>query len=293
MAEGIALLRCDDLRLLTLTGLGGVGKTRLAIDLAHALETAYTHGATFVSLAALSNPELLPDTLLHTLGLQESSGRPSLESVKLALGAQQRLLVLDNFEQILPAAATVVDLLESCPQLTVLVTSRAPLHVRGEHLVIVPPLELDDAVVLFTERARALQANLVLTPADEAVVVDICRRLDGLPLAIELAAARGQELTPTALLAHLDRRLGLLTRGPRDLPSRQRTLRTTLEWSHELLPPGAQRLFRRLAVFRGGFTLAAAGAVDQCPGTEEVLALLGELVDYSLVQRRGERFAML
>jgi predicted ATPase/transcriptional regulator with XRE-family HTH domain len=300
-------------RLLTLIGPGGVGKTRLALAVAAALADDYADGVVFVELAPLRDPRLVPATIARSLGLHESGGRSARELLLAAVRGQQLLLVLDNFEHVLDAAPLLTELLADCPGLRLLVTSRAALRLRGEQRLVVPPLAApaDDvatldaattspAVRLFIERAQAVVPGFVLDPSNAATVAAICRRLDGLPLAIELAAARAELLGPAALLRRLERRLPLLTRGVADLPERQQTLRATLAWSHDLLGSSEQLLFRRLAVFAGGWSLEAAEAVCGRGGlpSEEVLDRLQVLVDSSLVQRLNAptseaRFGML
>ena len=262
-------------RLLTLVGPGGVGKTRLAVQAAAALHGTFAHGIWFVNLAPLQAPELVASAIAQSLGLRESGDRTLSESLKSFLYAQQLLLILDNFEHVAAAAPLVAELLTEAPGLYVLVTSRRPLHLSAEYEFAVPPLapparagpqdsdqiSRSDAVQLFVERARAVRPGFSVTHASAASVAELCRRLDGLPLAIELAAARVKLFPPVALLTRLDQRLALLTGGARDLAPRQRTLRSTIDWSHSLLSAGEQILFARLAVFVGGCTLEAAEAI--------------------------------
>lgn len=295
-------------RLLTLLGPPGIGKTRLSIEVAHAVQAAFTNGAYFIALAPLGEPALVMATLAQTLGIKENAGQPLLDGLKSALQAQRLLLVLDNFEHLLAAAPLVVELLEACPGVKALVTSRAALHVRGERLVAVSPLLLPDltqepahvklaripAVALFVERAQAVQPPFRLTAQNAAAVAAICVRLDGLPLAIELAATRVKLLPPAALLARLEQRLAVLTEGGRDLPPRHRTLRSAIAWSYALLDESEQRLFRGLGVFVGGCTLAAAEAVlaaDQMASlpAHPVLDGLTSLIDKSLLKQEQGR----
>jgi predicted ATPase len=270
-----ALLEGEDVRLVTLTGAGGSGKTRLALHAAAESIDAFPNGVWLVSLEAVDDPALLLPTIAQTLGLYETGDRPLDEAVKDHLADQRVLLILDNFEQLLDASRTVSDLLGGTPRLKVLVTSRAPLRVAAEHVVPVPPLLLPDpaslpglealsqyeAVVLFVERAQAVAPAFAVTDENAPAVAELCVRLDGLPLAIELAAARVKLLPPQALLARLGQRLELLRGGARDRPERQQTLRATLDWSFDLLGEEEQRLFGRFSVFGGGFRLEAAEVV--------------------------------
>jgi predicted ATPase/class 3 adenylate cyclase/Tfp pilus assembly protein PilF len=261
--------------LVTLTGPGGTGKTRLALQVAADLREHFPDGVNFVSLAPIRDPGLVIPTVGQALGLREGGGRSFHEAVTTHLKEKRQLLVLDNFEQVLPAAPDVASLLAECRSLTVLVTSRALLHLGSERELAVPPLALPDpsrvssteglgqyaAIRLFVQRARDARASFRLTDENAKTVANICRRLDGLPLAIELAAAQTRWLSPRALLDRLDRRLPVLTGGARDLPQRQRTLRDTIAWSYDLLDETEQRLFRQLSVFVGGFVLVAADGV--------------------------------
>jgi predicted ATPase len=289
------LLSRNGLRLVTLTGPGGIGKTRLALAVAEQLGDAFPDGIVFVSLAAIRAPELVPAAIAQAFDVREAGQQSFVDGIASAVGGQRLLLALDNFEQVLDAAPVVNELLDTCPRLTVLVTSRAALHLSGEQLVLVPPLRVPDpertlpldqllqvdAVRLFVERARSARDDFALSDANVAVIGGICARLDGLPLALELAAARVRVLSPQALLAHLEHRLRLLTGGPHDQPARLQTLRDTIDWSYDLLSSDEQRLFRQLAVFVGGWTLEAAEAV--CGGGLDVLDGLDVLVDHSLV----------
>jgi predicted ATPase len=311
------LTRREGVRLVTLTGPGGVGKSRLAVEVAGRLAPDYADGVRFVDLAAVPAAELVAAAIAASLGLSTSSSR-LIGDLQAYLRPRRLLLVLDNFEQVMGAAGLVAGLLGASPGVAVLVTSRTVLRLTGEHEFPVPTLlvpetgaglDADDdlrryaSVRLFTERAHSSAAGFELTSANADAVAEICRRLDGLPLAIELAAARVRLLPPQALLARLDDRMGLLTAGPRDLPERQRTLRNTLAWSFDLLSPAEQALFARLGVFAGTFDLpaveaVAAGAAPADPGQpEQVIDTLSSLVDTSLVQPRtrdGEtRFRLL
>jgi len=285
-------------RLLTLTGPGGVGKTRLALAAAAQLGPDYGDGVVFVDLAPLRDHRLVPATIARVLGVRESGGRSAHDLLLEHLRERQLLLVLDNFEHLLQAAPLLPELLQQCPRLALLVTSRAALRLGPEQRCPVAPLatpreHLDDeigaspAVQLFVARARVVAADFGLDPHNAEAIAAICRRLDGLPLAIELAAARVGLLRPDTLLRRLEHRLPLLTAGAPDLPERQQTLRATLAWSHDLLDPAAQVLFRRLAVFAGGGTLEAAEAIcaDARLPADATLEALQTLVDSSLVQR--------
>ncbi|MBV9354807.1 MAG: AAA family ATPase, partial [Chloroflexi bacterium] len=288
-------------RLVTLIGPGGVGKTRLAVAAAAGLRAAYPDGVAFVDLAPLREARLVAASIARTLGLRQAGGRHGYETLLAHLRARRMLVVLDNFEQVLDAAPLLPELLRWCPQLTLLVTSRRALRVQGERRVLVPPLaNVPDgpaaslttvaaapAVQLFVQRAQAVSSDLALDASNAASVAGICRQLDGIPLAIELAAARVVLFRPEALLRRLERRLPVLTGGPVDLPERQQTLSATLAWSHDLLEPAEQLLFRRLAVFAGGWTLEAAEAVcadGDLPATD-ILGCLDGLLDSSLVRR--------
>jgi non-specific serine/threonine protein kinase len=302
-------------RLISLTGPGGIGKTRLAMAVATEVADGFPDGVAWLPLAAITDPDLVLPGIARALGVAEGRGRGALEAVIAALRDRQMMLVLDNFEQVAAAGSQVTDLLLGCPRLVVLVTSRETLRVRGEYAVPVPPLALSapddsDAVTLFVDRATAVQPGFALEPANATAIAEICARLDGLPLAIELAAARVTHLSLETLRARMDRRLPLLTGGARDLPARQRTLRDAIAWSYDLLSLDERALLRRLSVFTDGFTLDAAEAVGGCipegggaegskdhPSTA-VLNMLGSLVDKSLVRheqdgRRDSRYRLL
>lgn len=296
------VLRRSEVRLLTLIGTGGVGKTRLAQAVAAALSDDFADGVCFVTLAPVSDPERVIPTIAQAVGFWEAGDRPLLEQVQDVLRDRHLLLLLDNFEQVLPAAPLLVDLLAFCPFLTVLVTSRAVLHISGEYEFLVSSLPIPDltlssthtdlaqvaAVRLFVERAQAIQPGFQLTAVNARVIAEICARLDGLPLAIELAAARIKLLPPQALLKRLSQRLQVLTSGVRDVPERQQTLRNTLQWSYDLLSPQEQHLFRHLSVFVGGSSLQAVEAViqtDNAQQTMDVLEGVTSLLDKSLLSQ--------
>jgi len=314
LTDLLNLICAEEAALITLTGPGGTGKSRLALQVALETTDHFSDGVYFVALAPISDPQLVAPTIAHTLGLREAPDSHSIEAALLNyLRDKHVLLLLDNFEQVLEAAPVVADLLQACSRLKIIVTSRAPLRLRGEREWPVATLALPDikhlpeltqisqyaAVQLFIQRARDVKPDFTVTNENAPAVAEICYRLDGLPLAIELAAARIKLLTPQAMLTRLDHRLPLLTGGARDLPHRQQTLRNTIDWSYDLLDEDGQRLFRRLAVFVGGWTYETAEAVtnaDNALGVD-MLDELQLLVDNSLLISRETnstlRFNML
>ena len=304
IAAVCALLWRPEVRLVTLTGTGGVGKTRLALGVAAAVNADFADGICFVALAPLIDPGLVLSTIAQALGVQEQGSRPLLEGLQDHLREKQLLLLLDNFEQVVSAAPVVAELLVAAPRLRVLVTSRTSLHLSGEHEFVVPPLALPDlrnlpppdrllqygAIRLFVARAQAAHSAFVMTGENATAIAAICQQLDGLPLAIELAAGRSKLFTPQALLSRLRNRLKLLVGGAQDLPLRQQTLRGTIAWSYDLLGQDEKTLFRRLAVFVGGCTLEAAEAVCIAQGDLliDMLEAVAALVDKSLLRQETE-----
>jgi predicted ATPase/DNA-binding CsgD family transcriptional regulator len=296
-----SLLLRPEVRLLTLTGTAGIGKTCLAQKVATDLIEVFTSGVCLVQLAAISDSDLVMPTIAQTLGLRDVEEHLLFESLKAFLRGKHLLLLLDNFEQVLEAAPALVELLLACPSIKILVTSRAVLHVKGEYEFSIPPLSLPDplhlptkeellqygAIALFVQRAQMVKRNFLLSESNAAAVAQICIRLDGLPLALELAAARSKLLPPHALLGRLNHRLAVLTGGRRDAPSRQQTLRDTIRWSYDLLNAEEQRCFQRLAIFVGGSTLEAAEAV--CSGASDLsrppIDVVASLLDKSLLQQ--------
>lgn len=315
-----AQLAQEDTRILTLMGPGGIGKTRVALAVAERLADEFPDGVYFVALSTLTDPALVPETIAQTLGLRSTAGASAEETLEDSLIEQRTLLAMDNFESVVAAAPMLARLIGACPRVKALVTSRTPLRLRGEHEFLIPPLETPGAttwvgasaamdtisaspsaptpesdldaltryaaVALFIARARDVKPDFRLTPANAASVAEICRRLDGLPLALELAAARLNLLTPQAMLSRLAKRLDVLADGPRDQPERHHTLRAAIAWSYDLLHPEEQAVFRRIAVFAGGWTLDAAEAV--CAPTLDAFHGLSALIDQSLIGQREE-----
>ncbi|HET9109443.1 MAG TPA: adenylate/guanylate cyclase domain-containing protein [Ktedonobacterales bacterium] len=317
----VALLAQDDVRVLTLMGPGGIGKTRVALEVAAQVAESYPDGVYFVTLSPLTEPALVADTVARELGLRTNVGIPAEEQLQAALAHQRTLLVVDNFESVVSAAPVIARLVAACPDMKTLVTSRIALRLRGEHEYTIPPLETPDpaqwsapgatgggsaphlghatprpidleqvarypAITLFIERAREVKPDFRLTNANAPAIIDICRQLDGLPLAIELAAARLRLLSPQTIRARLSKRLELLTDGPRDQPERQQTMRATIGWSYDLLRPEERAVFRRMSVFTGGWTLEAAETV--CAPALDALNGLSALIDHSLIGEREE-----
>jgi predicted ATPase/class 3 adenylate cyclase len=306
----VGMLQDPHIRLVTLTGPGGTGKTRLALQVGMALLDRFRDGVFFVNLAPLADPVLVPSAIAEVLGVKETADRSLLAALVHYLTAKQLLLVLDNYEHLLEEASVAATLLDQCRELHILVTSRIPLHLSREHEYDVPPLSVPDlthlpdvaglsqyeAVALFIDRARAVKADFEVTNATAPAVAEMCSRLDGLPLAIELAAARIKLFSPQALLHRLDHRLRLLTGGARDRPTRQQTLRNTIDWSYSLLTGPEQTLFARLSGFVGGCTLEAAEAVCGPEGEIEIVDGVTSLLEQSLLREEGEdepRFLML
>lgn len=306
-----ALIGRKDVRLVTITGPGGVGKTRVALQVTHELAADTEDGAYFVSLAPIGHPALVSAAVAQALQLRESRDQPLDSQLVSYLRGRNLLLVLDNFEHVITAAPRLGDWLRACPGLRILVTSRSPLHINGERQLALMPLALIDAaepadlvdmlqspaVALFVQRAQAVRSNFKLTVENARSVGEICARLDGLPLAIELAAARMKLMSPQALLMRMSDRFSSLADGPSDAPVRHQTLSDAIAWSYDLLKEDVQRFFRRMAIFRDGFTLAAAESINQVKGSH-ILDLVAALIDQSLVQsveqRDGEpRFFML
>ncbi|HEX2293934.1 MAG TPA: tetratricopeptide repeat protein [Actinomycetota bacterium] len=310
VGEVATLLVEPSTRLVTLSGPGGIGKSRLAFEVARAVADEFADGVAVIPLSAVADPHLVVPAIARALDVKESAERTLVENVRELLRTKEMLLLLDNFEHLVSAAHVLARILEACPQVKLLVTSRAVLFVRGELEYRVPPLTLPaatsectaagvgefESVRLFVERAQAADPSFALTDANARAIAEICGRLDGIPLAIELAAARTRLLSPDAILSRLAHRLQLLTGGPVDLPERQQTLRATLDWDYDLLEADEQEVFRKLAVFSGGFTLTAA---ERVLGDElDVLDVVDSLTAKSLLAQGDEvagetRFSML
>ncbi|MBV9597481.1 MAG: tetratricopeptide repeat protein [Chloroflexi bacterium] len=297
-------LKNREIRLVTLCGVGGIGKTRLALEIARSVQTDFADGSRFVDLAAFREPPLVLSAILSCINARHTGRRLLLDALKRALQRRHLLLVLDNFEQVLQAAPLIAELLKDCPALTILATSRAPLRLSWEHEFPVGPLEIPDkelyrqphelaacpSVALLLERMGRVGVADTQELDDLVALAEICRRLDGIPLAIELAAARARLLPPRAMLARLERPLNLLTAGPRDTPARHQTLRKTFDWSYDLLTDVDQKLFRQLGVFVGGCTIEAAARVSDGHSPVDVMFLdsLGRLVEASLLRREEQ-----
>ncbi len=303
-AASVLLVR-PEVRLLTMVGVGGIGKSSLALSVAAGLRRTFRHGVCFISLAPLNDPAQVVPTIAWTLGLREQGQTRLTESLKHFLADKHLLLLLDNFEHLLEAAPLLVDLLQNCPDIKLLVTSRAVLRLQGEQIFPVPPLALPDlaaqtvqgeiesseAIQLFVERARAARPNFCLTPENAHAIALICQRLDGIPLAIELAVARLGVLSPAELLARLEHSRSVLKSSRQDIPERQRTLRATVQWSYSLLSEEEQRLFRRFSLFRDGTTIEALEAMYTTSGDDPGLVLdhVAALLDKSLIFRREQK----
>jgi predicted ATPase/Tfp pilus assembly protein PilF len=292
------LLLRPEVRMVTLTGPGGTGKTRLSLEAGRGLLDRFPDGVFFIDLAQISDPSLVASTTAHTFDIREGGGRPPLETLKDYLAAKEMLLIFDNFEQVTGAAPDVSQLLATAPGLKALVTSRVPLQLRGEHEYPVSPLDTPpdthqsvdeileyESVALFRQQARTIRPNFEINEGNRDAVVEICRRLDGLPLAIEIAAARIKMLTPQALLKRLDQSLNLLVGGALDLPDRQQTLRRTIDWSFELLEPQVQTIFTRLGIFAGGFNLEAAEEICKPIDEMDVFAGVESLLNNSMLRQ--------
>ncbi|GAC1357235.1 MAG: hypothetical protein NVSMB38_39390 [Ktedonobacteraceae bacterium] len=314
ITKALQLIHMADVRLLSIIGTGGVGKTRFSLQLTTYLASNFADGIFFIPLASIQNPNLVIATIAQVLEVVEDGEQPLLNLLKNFIGNKQLLLLLDNFEQVIGAAPQIAELVASCSRLKLIVTSREVLHVRSEHPFLLAPLALPSpkhvsdlsylsgcaAVYLFVERVQAVKPGFILNKTNASIIAEICTHLDGLPLAIELAATRIRILSLQALLAQLERRLQVLTSGARDLPERQRTLRATMQWSYDLLTSEEQYLFRWLSIFAGGCTLQAVQSIcaNGTLNTERIIDGVMSLLDKSLLQRSNQqndepRFAML
>jgi predicted ATPase len=310
IAATVRALLGGSARLTTLTGFGGIGKTRIAIEAGHATASTFPDRAAFVPLAGIGDPALVLPAIATALGIRDNAHESVVEWLSVTLSSRRLLLILDSFEHVMEAASDLLAVIERCPGVAVLITSRVPLRVHGEHEILVPPLRIptlaevadpkalaaNPSVALFLDRAQATRTHIVLTDDNAGTIAAICTRLDGVPLALELAAARVTVLSPQALLARLTNRLAILTGGARDAPPRLRTMRDAIAWSDDLLPPEAQAAFRQLAIFVNGWTLDAAEAI--CDVHAPILDQLSILIEHSLVHKSdrpdGEsRFNML
>ncbi|GAC1357097.1 MAG: hypothetical protein NVS4B11_29500 [Ktedonobacteraceae bacterium] len=301
ITRALQLIRMPDVRLLSIVGTGGIGKTRFALQLVTYLTRDFADGIFFISFASVQNPNMVVSTIVQVLEVKGEDKQPLFDLLKNSIGNKQLLLLLDNFEQVIVAASQVAELVAACPQLKIIVTSREVLRIRCEHPFALVPLALPsskrvsdvpyllecEAIQLFVECVQAVKPGFRLNETNASVIAEICTRLDGLPLAIELAAARLRLLSPQALLAQMDRRLHVLTSGARDVPERQRTLRATMQWSYDLLTLEEQHLFRWLSIFVGGCTLQAVQSVcaNDTMQTERIVDSVMSLLDKSLLQR--------
>ena len=293
-------------RLLTLTGPGGTGKTRLSLRVAEDIVDYFRDGVFFIDLAPVREAKRVASTIAHTLSILESGDEPINEILQRAIGGRRLLLILDNYEHVMDAVGVVSDLLVGAPNIRIIVTSREPLRVSGEQIYLVPPMtifqakqkDLSESVALFVERSQAVKPGFQLDDTNKEAVITLCQRLDGMPLAIELAAGLSRFLTPHTILARIENRFQTLTGGPRDMPERQQTLQATIDWSYDLLNEAEKKLFARLAVFQGGRSLEAIEAICGDDSSIDVFAVLRSLVDKSMVRQiedeLGEsRFVML
>ena len=297
LADLLAIIHRPEVRVVTLLGPGGTGKTRLSVELGGSLLESFSDGVSFIPLDSISDPDLVPSTIAQTIGVREGGGLPPLENLKAYLKGKQTLLILDNLEQVIDCAPQVAELLRAAPGLKIIASSRVPLHISGEQEFQVPPLSVPadtvgpeellrfESVRLFTTAIRAVSPDFAVTEENAAVIAEICRRLDGLPLALEIAAARSKLLPLSEILKRMDESLKVLSRRERDLPARQQTLQAAIDWSYSLLEPEDQVVFSRLGVFVGGFTLTAAETVCDPNGELDLLLSIETLLDNSLIRR--------